>query len=170
MKRLTLSAVVLFLAIAGLAAPAAAQVRTTPPGKLFFEGDIVKHNVEGQIGPFCVLQSRFMRGEAVAWRMRILQLNGTPADDKVLKSLVVELGSGETVPLDYGPHGNPPTDVFWANSWTIPQNHPTGSLGYKVVATMQDGSVVTWEPFTRPNSQLWVIEGTPVMKTATAAP
>ena len=63
--------------------PAAAQVRTTPAGKLFFEGDTVKHNLDnGQPGPFCVLQSRFMRGEAVAWRMRILQANGTPADDK----------------------------------------------------------------------------------------
>lgn len=169
MTRLTLSAIVLSVAFAGLAGPAAAQVRTTPAGKLFFEGDIVKHNLDGQLGPFCVLQSRYMRGEAVAWRMRVLQANGTPADDKVLKSLVVELGNGEKVTLDYGPHGNPPTDFFWANSWTIPQNHPTGSLGYKVVATMVDGSVVTWEPFTRPNSQLWVIEGTPVMKTATAA-
>ena len=168
MKRLTISAIVLFAACLGLAAPASAQVRTTPAGKLFFEGDIVSHALDGQIGPFCVLKSRFMRGEAVAWRQRILQANGTPADDKVLKSVVVELGSGEKVPLDYGPHGNPPTDYFWANSWTIPQNHPTGSLGYKIVATMQDGTVVTWEPFTRPNSQLWVIEGTPVTKTASS--
>jgi hypothetical protein len=169
MKRLILSAFVLSVSCAGFASPAAAQVRTTPSGKLFFEGDIVKHNLEGQIGPFCVLESRFMRGEAVAWRMRVLQPNGMPADDKVLKSLVVQLGNGQTVPLDYGPHGNPPTDFFWANSWTIPANHPTGSLGYKVVATMLDGSTVTWEPFTRPASQLWVIEGTPVVKTATAA-
>ena len=166
MKRLTVSAIVLAAACAGLASPAAAQVRTTPPGKLFFEGDIVKHNLQGQQGPFCVLQSRFKRGEAVAWRLRVLQPNGTPADDKVLKTVVVEMGSGEKLPLDYGPHGNPPTDFFWANSWTIPANHPTGSLGYKIVATMQDGSVVTWEPFTRPNSQLWVIEGTPTLATA----
>lgn len=168
MKRLTVSALV-FVAFAALPMLASAQVRTTPPGKLFFEGDIVKHNLDnGAPGPFCVLQSRFMRGEAIAWRTRILQPNGTPADDKVLKSVVVELGSGQKVPLDYGPHGNPPTDYFWANSWEIPKNHPTGSLGYKVVATMQDGSVVTWEPFTRPNSQLWIIEGTPVTKTASA--
>ena len=81
MKRLTVSAIVLSVACA---APAAAQVRTNPSGKLFFEGDIVKHNLDnGQPGPFCVLQSRYMRGEAVAWRMRILQANGTPADDKV---------------------------------------------------------------------------------------
>ena len=84
MKRLTLSAIVLFVACAGFGTPASAQVRTTPAGKLFFEGDIVKHNLEnGAPGPFCVLQSRFMRGEAIAWRTRILQPNGTPADDKV---------------------------------------------------------------------------------------
>ena len=168
MKRLIVAAIVLFACVSFVTA-ASAQVRTTPAGKLFFEGDIVSHNLDnGAPGPFCVLKSRFMRGEAVAWRQRILQPNGTPADDKVLKSVVVELGSGQKVPLDYGPHGNPPTDFFWANSWTIPQNHPTGSVGYKIVATMQDGTVVTWEPFTRPNSQFWVIEGTPATKTASA--
>ena len=166
MKRLVVGAMVLFACL-GLAATASAQVRTTPAGRLFFEGDIVKHSLDnGAPGPFCVLQSRFMRGEAVAWRQRILQANGTPADDKALKSVVVELGNGQKLPLKYGPHGNPATDYFWASSWTIPQNHPTGSLGYKVVATMQDGTAVTWEPFTRPMSQLWVIEGTPVTKTA----
>ena len=113
-----------------------------------------------------MLQSRFRRGEAVAWRTRVLLPDGRVADDKALTSLVVELGSGEKVPLEYGPHGMPPTDYFWANSWTIPANHPTGSLGYKVVATMADGTVVTWLPFTRPASQLWVIEGSPVMAAA----
>lgn len=168
MKRLIVAAIVLFTC-AGFVTAASAQVRTTPAGKLFFEGDIVSHNLDnGAPGPFCVLKSRFMRGEAVAWRQRILQANGTPADDKVLKSVVVELGNGQKVPLDYGPHGNPPTDFFWANSWTIPQNYPTGSLGYKIVATMQDGTVVTWEPFTRPASQLWIIDGTPATKTASA--
>ena len=147
----------------GFAAPAVAQVTTTPAGKLFFDSDIVKHMVQGQQGPFCVLQSRFKRGEAVAWRTRVLLPNGSVADSKAIKSLVVELGSGEKVPLEYGPHGMPPTDYFWANSWTIPANHPTGSVGYKIVATMTDGTVVTWQPFTRPASQLWVIEGTPAM-------
>jgi hypothetical protein len=167
MKRLAVTAIALFVASAAVVGTASAQVRTTPAGKLFFEGDTVKHSLDnGQPGPFCVLQSRFMRGEAVAWRTRILQANGTPADDKVLKSVVVELGNGQKLPLKYGPHGNPPTDFFWASSWTIPQNHPTGSLGYKVVATMQDGTTVTWKPFTRPMSQLWVIEGTPITKSA----
>jgi hypothetical protein len=33
---------------------------------------------------------------------------------------------------------------------------------------MLDGTVVTWQPFTRAASQLWVIEGTPAMASATA--
>lgn len=166
MRSVTLSAVLSSLALCILSAPASAQTRTEPAGKLFFEGDVVRHRVEGQMGPWCVLQSRYKRGEAIAWRVRALLPNGSVADDTVLKSLVVELGNGETVPMDYGPHGDPPTDYFWANSWTVPANFPTGSLGYKVVATLQDDSVVTWEPFTRAPSQLTIIEGEPTMAAA----
>ena len=47
MKRLTVTpAIVLFVVSAGFATSASAQVRTTPAGKLFFEGDIVKHNLD----------------------------------------------------------------------------------------------------------------------------
>lgn len=159
-------ALIFAAAIVSISGSADAQVRTTPAGKLFFEGDTVNHSIMGQQGPFCVLQSRFTRGEAIAWRVRLLQPNGTPADDTLLRSVEVELGNGQRVPLSYGSHGNPPTDVFWAASWQIPADFPTGSVGYKVHATMMDGSVVTWEPFTRPNSQLWVIEGEPTMASA----
>src|SRR5688500_3261977 len=154
----SLAVMALAATIAGFSVSANAQT-TTPAGKLFFEGDTVKHNLMGQQGPFCVLQSRFTRGEAVAWRIRLLLPNGQRADNTVVRTLEVELGNGQRVPLEYGPHGNPPTDYFWANSWEIPANFPTGSLGYKVHATMMDGSVVTWVPFTRPASQLWVMEG-----------
>jgi len=156
----------LAVAIVGISGGADAQVRTTPAGKLFFEGDTVKHNIMGQLGPFCVLQSRFTRGEAVAWRVRVLQPDGNSADDTVLRSLEVELGNGQLIPLTFGPHGMPPaamSDYFWAESFVIPADFPTGSMGYKVHATMMDGSVVTWEPFTRPNSQLWVMEGEPAL-------
>lgn len=167
----TSSSVVIALAALGaFAGSANAQVRTTPPGKLFFEGDIVKHNIMGQQGPFCVLQSQFKRGEAVAWRMRVLQPNGTVADNTVLKSLEVELGNGQKIPLTYGPHGNPPTDYFWAESWQIPAEFPTGSLGYKVHATLMDGSVVTWEPINRAPSFLTIIPGVPTMAAAAPAP
>ena len=166
MRSVTLSAIVFSIALAGLSGTASAQVTTEPAGVLFFEGDIVSHRLEGQAGPFCVLKSRYTRGEAVAWRVRIMNSDGTVADDSVLSSVVVELGNGDTIPLDYGPHGNPPTDFFWADSYTIPDSYPTGSLGYRVVATMQDDTVVIWEPFTRPASQLWVIDGSPTMAAA----
>ncbi len=163
MRSVSFAAVALTALVAGFTTSASAQLRTTPAGKLFFEGDIVKHNIMGQQGPFCVLQSQFKRGEAVAWRMRVVQPSGVVADNTVLKSLEVELGNGQRIALTYGPHGMPPTDYFWAESWQIPAEFPTGSLGYKVHATMMDGSVVTWEPITRPPSQLTIIAGTPTM-------
>jgi hypothetical protein len=165
MKILALSALALSTAL-GIAAGAQAQNLTQPAGKLFFEGDIVLHALEGQQGPFCVLQNRYKRGEAVAWRIRVLQPNGAVADNMVLRSVEVELGNGQKLPARYGGHGMPPTDFFWSLFWTIPGNFPTGSLGYKVNATMQDGSVVTWEPFTRATTQLMVIAGDPVMAPA----
>ena len=166
MKSVTLSAIALSIAVTGFTGSAAAQTVPEPAGVLFFEGDIVRHRLDGQLGPFCVLTNRFMRGEAIAWRVRVMLPDGSIADDSALQSVVVEMGSGDTVNLDYGPHGNPPTDYFWAKSWEIPGSFPTGSIGYKVTATMTDGTVVNWVPFTRPATQLSIIEGAPAMETA----
>ena len=162
----TFFTICLSIALTVFSGTAAAQNKTEPAGALFFEGDLVSHRLDGQQGPWCVLKSRYTRGEAVAWRLRILAPDGSMVEGDDVESVVVELGSGDTVSLDYGPHGNPPTDYFWANSWTVPDSYPTGSLGYKVLVTMNDGSVVTWEPFTRPASQLAIIEGSPTMAAA----
>jgi hypothetical protein len=165
MKSLTLSTVAASLALAGFAGGAQAQqAQPAPQAKLFFEGDIVRHALADQAGPFCVLSNQFTRKEAVAWRIRVLLPNGEVADDKALKGVVVELGNGIKLPAGYKPHGVPPTDHFWSLFWTIPGDFPTGSLGYKVIATMKDGSEVVWQPFTRPPTQLMVVAGDPVMK------
>jgi hypothetical protein len=132
--------------------------------KLFFEGDIVRHALPDQAGPFCVLANQFKRKEAVAWRIRVLEPSGNIADNTVLKSVVVLLGNGQRVPAHYGPHGMPPTDYFWSIHWEIPADFPTGSLGYKVIATLKDDSTVTWEPFNRATTQLTVIAGEPAIK------
>jgi len=167
MRTVTLFAVLLSIALTAFSGTAAAQNRTEPAGALFFEGDIVAHRLDGQAGPFCVLKNRYTRGEAVAWRVRVLDPDGGVVDDAAVESVVVELGSGDTVPLEYGPHGgNPPQDIFWASSWTVPMSYPTGTLGYKILVTMQDGSVVTWEPFTRTPTQLTIIEGSPTLAAA----
>lgn len=164
MKIVSLSAIT--LAAVALATSASAQSRTEPAGKLFFEGDIVRHAIKGQQGPFCILNNRFTRGEAVAFRQRVLKPDGSVATDKDLKSVDIELGNGTKVPLKYHGHGMPPTDFFWSAFYTIPMDAPTGSVGYKVVATMDDGSQVTWQPFTRDTTQLMVVAGTPPAATA----
>ena len=144
MKIITVSAIA--LTAVGFASVAQAQQLAQPAGKLFFEGDIVRHALPNQAGPFCVLVNQYKRGEAVAFRIRTLLPNGEIADDKVIKSLVVELGNGQRLPASYKPHGSPPTDYFWSFFWAIPADHPTGSIGYKVIATMNDGSTVEWKP------------------------
>jgi hypothetical protein len=160
----TISAVALTVAALGFATVAQAQQSgnlTTPPGKLFFEGDIVRHALPNQAGPFCVLVNQYKRGEAVAFRIRALLPNGNVADDKAIKGVVVELGNGQRFPAAYKSHGAPPTDYFWSMFWTIPNDYPTGSIGYKLIATMNDGSVVEWKPFNRATTALMVVDGAP---------
>src|SRR5260221_6001882 len=162
MKTVTVSAIVLTVATLGFATGAQAQAQQAK--KLFFEGDIVRHALADQAGPFCVLNNQYKRKEAVAWRIRVMQPNGEVADDKVLKSVVVELGNGQKLPAGFKPHGTPATDHFWSLFWTIPTDHPTGSIGYKVIATMNDGSTVEWKPFNRPTTELMVVAGDPEIK------
>jgi hypothetical protein len=155
-----ISAFVLATAVVSLAPAAQAQEAK----KLFFEGDIVRHALPNQSGPFCVLVNQYKHGEAVAFRIRAMLPSGEVADNKLLKSVVVELGNGQKLPAHYGPHGNPPTDYFWSLFWAIPADYPTGSVGYKVVAIMNDDSVVEWKPFNRPTTALMVVAGEPEMK------
>jgi hypothetical protein len=159
MKHLTTSAIALSFAVLGFANGAQAQEAK----KLFFEGDIVTHALAGQQGPFCLLKNQYKRGEAVAFRIRVMMPDGKVADANALKSVQVELGNGTKLPARYGGHGMPPTDFFWSLFWTVPDDFPTGSLGYKVVATMQDGSTQEWKPFNRDSTLLTVIAGTPTM-------
>ena len=164
MRTLTIVSV-LALSGAGLASIQSAGAQEAK--RLFFEGDMVRHALEGQAGPFCVLANQSKRKEAVAWRLRVLEQSGAPADDKVLKSVVVELSDGQKLPAKFGPHParGTPTDYFWSLHWVIPADFPTGSLGYKVIATYMDGTTQTWEPFKRAPTQLTIVAGEPAMKT-----
>ena len=143
--RSLLAATALATALLGFAPASHAQ--TAP--KYFFEGDIVRSGV-------CVLNNQFKRGERIAFRVRVMDPTGKQADDKRLKTLVVELGDGTKVPMKYGAHRG--TDNFWSTSWTVPDSFPTGALSYKVVATDNDNQNQTWAPFNVAPSQLTVIE------------
>ena len=127
--------------------------------KLFFEGDIVRGAGPTAKGPGCVLNSQFKRGETAIFRIRLLDpKTGKPLDDKGVKSMSVELSSGEKFPMAYHQHPpKDPTDWFWVGGWPIPEAQPTGSLGYKIIATTLDGATVTWSPFKVANSQITVL-------------
>src|SRR5258708_28577753 len=124
MKSISVSVVALAVATLGFASAAQAQQAK----KLFFEGDIVRHALPAQAGPFCVLVNQYKRGEAVAFRIRALLPNGEVAHDKVLKSLGVGLGNGQRLPGGYKPHGPPPPPYFWVVLCNNPNAPPTRSI------------------------------------------
>jgi hypothetical protein len=155
MKRLAATAAVL-CALGG-----AAQAQQA--GKLFFEGDIVRGAQPGAPGPFCVLSNQFKRLEKVVWRIRVLDQAGTSLNEKGLKSLVVLLPDGTKLPSHFSPHPPPhlgkATDFFWTSVWIVPDNYPSGTFAYKVVATDLQGQAHTWEPFKNKDSQFTVVAG-----------
>lgn len=156
----------LSLAIVGFAHMSAAQEAQ----KLFIEGDIVRGNTPAGItGPVCVLANQFKRKEHVIFRIRVRNTTGQPVDDKNLKGIVVELSDGQKFPASYRPRPpanvraafglSEPIDYFWSAAWLIPQDYPTGSLSYRVVATDMQGNTQSWVPFKDPRSLPMVIPG-----------
>ena len=158
--------VVLSLATVGFANLSAAQEAQ----KLFIEGDIVRGNTPAGItGPVCVLANQFKRKENVIFRIRVRNVAGQPLDDKNLKGIVVELSDGQKFPASYRPRPpanirtafglSEPVDYFWSAAWLIPQDYPTGSLSYRVVATDMQGDTQSWTPFKDPRSLPMVMPG-----------
>jgi hypothetical protein len=130
---------------------------------LFVEGDVVRGAQQGAPGPFCVLSNQFKRLEKVVWRIRVLDEAGQSLDNNGLKSVIVELPDGQKLNAKFDRHPPPEQgaalDHFWTAVWTIPTSYPSGSLGYKVVATGKDDQSQTWEPFKSKPSQLTVVDG-----------
>ncbi len=134
-----------------------AEAQSNKP--LFIAADMVRG--VGGSGPVCVLSNRFMRKEEVAWRIRVQDATGQQLDDKGLKGIVVELSDGQKFPARFGGHPpKEPTDHLWSTAWSIPEDYPTGSFNYKVIATALDGSTQTWEPVNTKPSLLTIIAGT----------
>jgi hypothetical protein len=138
--------------------------------KMFIEGDIVRGNTpSGITGPVCVLANQFKRKENVIFRIRVRNIFGQPLDDQKIKSIVVELSDGKKYPAAY--RARPPVavraalgltgpiDYFWSAAWLIPQDYPTGSLSYRVVATDMEGNSQEWTPMKDLRSLPAVIPG-----------
>jgi hypothetical protein len=152
------------------ALPAASVAAAQEAQKMFIEGDIVRGNSpKGITGPVCVLANLFKRQENVIFRIRVRNTAGQPLDDKSIKSLVVELSDGKTYQAAYRPRPpvatraalglTGPIDYFWSAAWLIPQDYPTGSLSYRVVATDMQGNTQDWTPMKDLRSLPAVIPG-----------
>lgn len=166
LKHGTLGAAALLAAVLGFADMAAAH----EAHKMFIEGDIVRGNTpNGNTGPVCVLANQFKRKENVIFRIRVRNIAGQPLDDKNIKSIVVELSDGKRYSAEY--RARPPVavrvalglsgpiDYFWSAAWLIPQDYPTGSLSYRVVATDMQGNTQEWTPFNDLRSLPMVMPG-----------
>jgi hypothetical protein len=158
-------AILASLAVVGFANLASAQ-----EAPLFIEGDIVRGNTAaGLTGPVCVLTNQFKRKEKVVFRIRVRDVTGAPLDGNALKGIVVELSDGQTFAAEYRARPplsvrkalglSEPTDYFWSAVWLIPEDYPTGSLSYNVVATDLQGHTRTWTPFKDPRSLPMVVAG-----------
>lgn len=156
------TALTLTAALFGFSGSAVAQDQSASQGQqFFFYGDLVRGRPRaGATGPTCVLTSQFKRGESVVWRMRVQDETGKDLTEEDLESLVVVLPDGEEIEMEYGPHPrNREDDWFWATSWEVPADYPTGTLGSKIVATDKEGNTAEWEPFNVESSKLTIIPG-----------
>jgi len=130
--------------------------------ELFFEGDMVRGRDRnlGASGPTCVLTSQFKHQEHVVWRVRIVGEDGENLGEDAIESVEVEIPGGEKFEMEFGTHPRQnPTDSFWATSWQVPGDYPTGAISYKVIAVDKEGNSHEWQPFNVANSQLTVIPG-----------
>lgn len=157
-----LSAVAIAASGLGLSGEAIAQEQMEAQDQeLFFHGDMVRGRPRaGATGPTCVLTSQYKRGEVVVWRVLVQDSTGKELTGEDLQSLAVQLSDGETIEMEYGSHPrNREDDWFWATSWQIPEDYPTGTVGSKIVATDQEGNTMEWEPFNIESSKLTIIPG-----------
>lgn len=104
----------------------------------------------------CIVNSRFEQG----WRM-VFRATVTDAETNELiedADVKVVLGNGEEFEMELGEHGEDKT-LLYAVGWTIPEDFPTGTLDYEIVATV-DGVDYAYEPFDVAPSKLTIIEPT----------
>jgi hypothetical protein len=103
---------------------------------------------DGTAGGVCVLKSMFPRNSEIVWRARVMDPSGEALDDTAIDTMVVELGDGQTLEMRYGDHPRDnPTDQFWTTSFDIPEDYPTGTLDYTIMATSTDGRTASYKPF-----------------------
>jgi hypothetical protein len=110
----------------------------------------------------CAVQSRFLQGGQIVFRMKVLDPEtGQSLDDSQLSSLTLTLSDDSTKAFHYGGHrggpGAQPTDYFWTVSWRVPDGYPTGILDFQVDAMTTDGASGSYQPFNVEESRVRIV-------------
>ena len=143
------------LLVASLAQPslAAPAVQTASPamqqvGGLFIQGDMVDGT--------CTPRGRYAPGERVVFRVQVL--NAQTAEMAPDATVTVRLADGTVLPMRYSGHpaNAPPTDEFWATSWTVPADTLPGVVRFTIEAV--DGPLAgRFQPFNVESSLLTIV-------------
>lgn len=100
----------------------------------------------------CVLASRFTVGDKIVFRMNAI--DGSTNEQVTDAKLQVHLSTGETLDMEYGPHGD---DNFWVVAYPVTEDTPTGTLEYHVTAEAGDRSA-EFKPFNVAPSLLTIVD------------
>jgi hypothetical protein len=168
-KFITAGALIGAIAIGGAAcsstsaqtAPAAPAANVQAATNLILNSDmVIGSGGTVKVSSSCVLASQYQRGNQVVFRVRVYDpATGKQLDDKALSSVTIALPDGQTFTAKYGGHpAKTPVDSFWATSWVIPDNYPTGTLNYTATAKATDGRTGTFDNFNVQPSLLTVIQ------------
>ncbi len=117
----------------------------------------------------CVASSRYLHNEEIVWRIKVTDpKTGELLDDKALSSVAVKLSDGQVLKARYGGHpAKSPTDFFWAVSFDIPEDYPSGQLKFDLDVTANDGRTGQMVSFNVAPALLTVMDGA-VAKVAAA--
>lgn len=148
------------------ATPAATAPVAAPVGPALIINDMVNGSAnvnaaDKAAGKSCVLTSRYLHNQQVVWRIKVLDpASGANLDDKAINKVTVTLNDGKKFEAKFGPHPkSTPTDSFWATSWTIPEEYPSGTVAYTITAEAKDGRKASQAVFNIAPSSLIVVDG-----------
>jgi len=114
----------------------------------------------------CVQANKIPVGGQVVWRIRVIDpLTGKEMDDKSLDSVTIKLSDGQTFTAKYGGHpAAAPVDNFWATSWNVPANYPTGAVDYTVTAKDKEGRTGQWNQMKVASAMLQIVATDPLAR------
>jgi hypothetical protein len=149
MRRSSLSAVFALALCGATTLPAAAQTKPLPY-RLY--ADVVAARV-------CIPRSTFNPGDTIVWRAEVQDAAGVRLTADRIKALgltaAVTLKDGTRVPLAFGIHppfpNAPATDTYWAGTYTVKMDHPTGTLPWTATVTDASGNTASFTPIGQSN-------------------